>query len=518
MGFMDNMKETLNDGIENISVTENGAVGFSSTGKNLLDFFFAVSSMRNQSDMEINRKYEKAYADDALLALKLLAYVRDVRGGLGEKRTPRTIYRYLAQTQPKIAKAIIPLIPEYGRWDDLYAFFGTKLQEDAVGVIAEQFTKDLLNRKNNKPISLLAKWLPSENASSKESKKRAKIIREFLSLTSRNYRKTLSDLRGYLKVVEKKMSSGEWSEINYEAVPSKANVLYRNAFLKHDEERRRSYLESLAKGEVKINSSTNFPHDIVHAYSNGYRGWGFPSISAVDDALEALWKALPNMVGENDNTLVVRDGSGSMTVTIDPNAKTTALDVSTALAVYFAERAGGEYKNKFITFSNYPRFIDLSKCKTLADKLRKCYAEDDCSNTDIEATFDLVLDTAITHHLTQEELPKNILIVSDMEFDGATSYGWNPDKRRMDTLFERIEKKFKSHGYMMPRLVFWNVNSRTGTIPVKENALGVALVSGFSVNICNMVLSGELDPYKCLVDQLETERYKPVEVAVEGLI
>lgn len=517
MGFMNDVKETLNDGMNNISITENGAVGFSSTGKKLLDFFFAVSSMRNSTETEINKKYELAYADDALLALKLLAYVRDVRGGLGEKRTPRTILRYLADTQPEIAKAIIPLIPEYGRWDDLYVFFGTKVQNDAVAVITQQFSKDLLNRKNNKPISLLAKWLPSENASSRETKNRARIIREYLSLSSRNYRKTLSDLRGYLKVVEKKMSSGEWAEINYEAVPSKANVLYRNAFLKHDEERRKSYLESLVKGEAKINSSTNFPHDIVHAYSKGYRGWGVPSIS-VDMALEALWDALPDVVGENDNTLVVRDGSGSMTVCIDPNAKTTALDVSTALSIYFAERASGEFKNKFITFSNRPRYIDLSKCKSLADKLRKCYAEDDCSNTDIEATFDLILETAVTHNLKQEDLPKNILIVSDMEFDGATSFGWNADKRRFETLFERIGKKFKQHGYMMPRLIFWNVNSRTETIPVKENTLGVALVSGFSVNICKMVLSGQLDPFKCLVEQLETERYKPVEVAVKGLI
>lgn len=517
MGFMNNMKETLNNGISNISYTENGAVGFSSTGKNILDLNFAVASLRTKPESEIEMRYEKAYADDVLLALKWLFFARDVRGGLGEKRTPRTIFRYLAQTQPKIAKAIIPLIPEYGRWDDMFAFFGTELQNDAVVEIVKQFNSDLLKRKNNKPISLLAKWMPSENASSKTTKKRARIIREVMGYSSREYRKTLSDLRGYLKVVEKKMSSGEWKEINYEAVPSKANVLYRNAFLKHDEDRRRSYLESLAKGEAKINSSVNFPHDIVHAYSKGYRGWGIPTIK-IDEALEALWKALPDMVGENENTLVVRDGSGSMTTTIDSNARTTALDVSTALAVYFAERAGGEFKNKFITFSSRPKFIDLSKCKTLADKLRKCYAEDDCSNTNIEATFDLILDTAITHHLTQEDLPKNILIVSDMEFDGATSFGWNADKRRMKTLFETIEDKFKQHGYMMPRLVFWNVNSRTETIPVKENTLGVALVSGFSVNICKMVLSGELDPYKCLVSQLEVERYMPVEAAVKGLI
>lgn len=190
-----------------------------------------------------------------------------------------------------------------------------------------------------------------------------------------------------------------------------------------------------------------------------------------------------------------------------------------SIAIYFSERCSGEFKDNFITFSSRPELIDLSACSSLAEKIRRCYAENDCSNTDIEKTFDLILQTAINTNMKQEDMPKNILIISDMEFDQATySYGWGGSASTVnETLFKTIGRKFEKAGYQLPRLVFWNVNSRTGTIPVKENALGVALVSGFSVNVAKMVLSGELDPYKCLIEQLDTERYAPIEAAIKDL-
>lgn len=215
----------------------------------------------------------------------------------------------------------------------------------------------------------------------------------------------------------------------------------------------------------------------------------------------------------------VRYHVGSMMCSVDPNSSITALEVATALAIYFSERCSGEFKDNFITFSSRPELIDLSACSSLAEKIRRCYAENDCSNTDIEKTFDLILQTAINTNMKQEDMPKNILIISDMEFDQATySYGWGGSASTVnETLFKTIGRKFEKAGYQLPRLVFWNVNSRTGTIPVKENALGVALVSGFSVNVAKMVLSGELDPYKCLIEQLDTERYAPIEAAIKDL-
>lgn len=512
MGFMNSVATELNDGINNRKLTENGAVGFRTTGKNLLDLNFAVSSLRNKSEKEIVNMFIDAFLDNKLYAVKWLFYLRDAREGLGERRSFRVIMNYLADNEPEIAQAVAELIPEYGRFDDLYCFFGTKSEKIAFSVIKRQLNADLKAMKKDNSVSLLGKWLPSCNASSAQTRERGRKIRHYLGLKEREYRKMLSGLRAYINVVERQMSNKQWSEINYEAVPSRANLIYNSAFLRNDEDRRREYLSKLEKGEVKINSSVNFPHDIVHKYADG--GYWGDTIKAFDPALEGMWKSLPDLVKENGNTLVVRDGSGSMTCTVDPNSHVRAIQVATALAVYFSEHCSGEFKDQFITFSNRPKLVDMSNLKTLRDKLVRCYRETECSNTDIEKTFKLILDTAVKNNMTQEDLPKNVLIISDMEFDYATT-AWSSGLSQ--TLFQSIEKSFRRHGYDMPRLVFWNVNSRTGTIPVKENKLGVALVSGFSVNVCKMVLSGELDPYKCLIEQLDVERYAPVEAAVRDL-
>lgn len=511
MSFMDSVEYELNEDM-NRSITENGALGYRTTGKHLLDLNFQTSSLRNKSPEEIAGKFVDAFLDDKLYALKWLFYLRDVRGGLGERRSFRIIMNYLADNYTNIAKAVISLIPDYGRYDDLLCLFGTKCEFFALGEIEKRFKKDLENMEINKPISLLAKWLPSCNTSSKKTREKGKIVRKYLGLSEREYRKKLSALRSRIRVVERQMSAKKWNEIIYETVPSKANLNYNAAFLRNDGERRRAYLESLKKGETKINASVLFPHDIVNKYKNKGSWWYSQSLKEKDDTLESLWKALPNLVKENSSTLVIRDGSGSMECRIDNKSNVTALDIATALSIYFAERASGEFKDKYITFSSEPKVVNLSNLHSLHDKLARSYREGDCSNTNIAKTFDLILKVAVKGKMKQEDMPKNILIVSDMEFDYATSHKSN------QTLFDSIAEKYAAHGYKMPRLVFWNVNSRTDTIPVKENELGVALVSGFSVNIINMVLSGELDPYKCLTEQLDSERYLPIEMAVKELI
>lgn len=516
MSFLKSMEKTLNNRY-NVSVTENGAVGFKTTGKYLLDLNFAVASLRSSESDKINSMFEKAFAEHPMYAMKWLAMCRDVREGLGERQTPKTILKYLGNAEPQIVKALIPLVAEYGRFDDLYVLFETKCKRNVLEYIDKMFKEDQRKMRAKMPISLLAKWLPSENASSKKTKQNAKIVRKYLKLSPRNYRKQLSKMRKYLDVVEVKMAGRRWNKINYETVPSKANLIYKDAFMRHDEERRTEYLNSLANGTAKINSSVNFPHDIVHKYF-AERAIYCKNISS-DATLEELWKALPDIVKGDGNTIVVRDGSGSMTVQVDRNSHVTALEVATALAIYFSERSSGEFKDKFITFSSHPNLIDLSNCETLAAKIRRCYREQDCSNTNIEATFDLILDTAIENNMKQSDMPKTVLIISDMEFDSAT-YHWHNYSRHTanEKLFETIGKRFEEAGYKLPRLVFWNVNSRTGTIPVKENELGVALVSGFSVNVCKMVLSGEIDPYKCLIEQLDSPRYKPIEESLRNLI
>jgi hypothetical protein len=310
----------------------------------------------------------------------------------------------------------------------------------------------------------------------------------------------LSKMRKYIDVVEVKMSSKNWEDINYERVPSKANLLYSKAFLKNDEGRRREFLGALEKGEAKINAGTLYPHDIVHKYLFSCNRYS--RIVEIDQTLEGLWKALPNVVDPNSRTMVVADGSGSMDTNINKDESVTALEVANALAIYFAERLTEEFQNKYITFSMRPQFVNFAGCVNLAEKLCIASRYNEVSNTNIEAVFNLVLETAVQCKMKQEELPTNILIISDMEFDSCT--------RVDERLFDAIRDNFEKLGYKISRLVFWNVNSRSGIIPIINNDLGVALVSGFSVNIAKMVMSGKTDPYECLVETLMSERYAPI--------
>lgn len=516
--FMESLKETLNEDF-NVSVTENGAVGYRTTGKELLDINFAVSSMRNMDEQQIIDKFVKTFYENKLLAVKWLFYVRDAREGIGERRLFRICMKYLAEKHMDIAKAIIPLVAEYGRYDDLLCLFDTDLVDDVAELIKNQLDEDMKNMNANKPVSLLGKWLPSANASSKETKRLAHIVISKLEITERQYRKMLSKIRSYLKVVEVSMSKKEWGAIDYATVPSRANLIYNAAFLRNDEERRRAYLDGLQKGETKINASVLFPHDIVRRYCE-LSGWSRKLKNSDDVALEEMWKALPDFVNGSGNTICVADGSGSMTTCVG-GTNVTALDVANALAIYFAERSSGQFKNNYITFSENPRLVDFSNANSLREKIEIAFRYNEVANTNIEAVFDLILQTAINKNMRRDELPQNILILSDMEFDSCvgcnsgSGYGINKPTKR---LFEVFAERYAKYGYKLPRLVFWNICSRTVTIPVKENGLGVALVSGFSPSIAKMVLSNSTDPLECLLEQLNSDRYAAVENAIKDIV
>lgn len=510
MAFMNHMDNQLKNEKQ---LTENGAIGYKTSGRALLDMNFAVGSMRRWREEVIVNYFIKAYYENPLVAVKWLFYLRDIRGfGMGERRVFRVCFRWLVENHFDYACRVIALVPEYGRYDDWICLLDTKGKDLVMAEIRKQLEKDISAMESGKKVSLLAKWLPSCNTSSALTRNVAKIICNELGFTEKKYRKTLAGLRSYLQVVEVKMTARKWGEIDYGQLPSRANLIYGSAFFRNDEARRRDFLEKLTRGEVNINADTLFPSDIVCKYYDREDGRRRYYLTEKDDTLEGLWNALPDYVNADSSTLVVRDGSGSMTINVGQTS-VTALDVSTALAIYFAEHCKGQYFNKFITFSSSPQMIDLSNATCLRDKVEICMAHRDCTNTDIKAVFDLILNTAIEHDLMQEELPQNILIVSDMEFDYAISSDWD-NNSNLTGLFEQITEEYKIQGYKMPRLVFWNVCSRTNTIPLKENDLGVALVSGFNPAVYNMVLSDELDPYQCLLNQIHSERYDAVEQAL----
>ena len=542
---------------DNFSVTENGALGYRTTAPTtktttattkphepyncpyakfpvhttpvhdpisdsakaaLVDFAFKVTSMRDFTPEQIEEEWGKVL--DAGLPIETIVrfvfYVRNPRGGLGERRLARIMLLTIAKRNPALFKKLLPLIVEYGRWDDVWlSVFNTPTPTSignlesarlaALSYIEAQLVDDSMAVESDPTsVSLLAKWLPSINSHNKLTASYAKIIVNYLHWTPQTYRKLLSKLRATLNIVERKMSSNEWSEINYEHVPSLAAIKYRNAFLKKDSGRYKAYLQALLEGKKKINASVTSPVDIVHAYKcNSYYA---PDVSI---ELESAWKKIPG--DALTNTIVVRDGSGSMMTPINGSGSRTALDVSTALAVFFSERLNGPFKNHFITFSSRPRLVDLSEYTTLRDKLVHVYDYDDCSNTDLHSTFKLILDIAVQYKLKQEEIP-DILVISDMEFDRATT------SRDNERLFETIEREYAEKGYKLPRLIFNNVCSRSLTIPMIKNENGLILVSGFNQNISKMITTGCYDPFEAIMSAINDEAYELVDIFLYDLM
>lgn len=510
MSFLNKMNDVLENEF-NVSVTENGALGFRTTGKDLLDLSYSVSSLRRMEDAEVVRRFAKAFRKNKYLSIKWLFFASDVREGQGERRLLRLITRYLAGSESAVMRAILPLLPEYTRWDNVVELVDSEIAADALQMIADQLKSDLCDMEEKKSISLLAKWLPSNNASSARSRALAHIVSEHLSMTNAEYRKTLVKLRAYIDLVEVKMSARRFGEINYETVPSRANVIYRNAFLRNDETRRRKFLEALKSGNAKINAGVLYPHDIVYRYFHPQNRY---MVVNEDATLEELWRALPDYVNGAANTLCVADGSGSMFAPVDWGVSTSAISVAIALAIYFSERTTGEFKDKYISFSNDPQLVDLSPAKSLHDKIEIARTHCEVATTDIEAVFDLVLLTAIKFKMKQEELPKNILILSDMEFNNAATV--RSTGSALARLFDVMRDRYRDAGYKLPRLVFWNIAGRTITVPMRENECGLALVSGFSPTTMRMVLSEKLDPYECLLEQLMAPRYNAVDEAIRA--
>lgn len=518
--MMNEYKKIL-DRINSFQQTENGATGFSTSGQTLVDLNFCVPSNHNNVSFDSVEKFCQSLNWDLVTTVKWLFYLRDVREGLGERDSFIHLFLTLDAYDHSAAVKVLPLIPEFGRWKDIVDILSrvddtTEIAKVCYDLIRKQITEDLANLSEGKSVSLLAKWLPSINAT-KKARLLAMRIAKSMNLFYAVYRKMLSALRKHIDVTEVKTCGNKWEEIDYNKVSSNANARYVNAFMKHDPERRAQYLKDLmspvSAGAV-MHASNLYPHEVYAKYTHN-DPWR--TNVNVDEGIEALWANLKN-IETTGNTMVVCDGSGSMTSRIN-GSKIMAIDVSRALSVFFSERNTGEYKDKVIEFSSRPRYIDLSDCKTLADKFNVMSKYDDCSNTNLERVFDLLLMTAVENNLPQSELPGRILIVSDMEFDCACEFRSHDHSYLMNqykTLFETIKERWIKAGYTMPDIVFWNVNSRTNTIPVTSNEAGVILVSGFSVNSVKMILSGEINPWNALKSVLDSERYNVIEKDLNG--
>lgn len=485
----------------NTKYTENGARAYSTTGKALLDLFAQIGALRPRTEDEIANKYAAAFAADPLLATKMLFYAGNVRGGLGERRTFRICLKWLATNHADIVVKNAALIPHFNRWDSMFVLVGTPAEKEMWKVIADQLNSDMAavaasKGRKAQPISLLAKWMPTETASSAETRKMAKRCMTNLGLTPRAYRKVLSALRKHLKVVETSMSAQEWEAIQYAQVPSYAMKNYRAAFAKHDPEGFAAYKASLVKGETKVNASTLYPYDLVAQYTKSRGYWGYRSVNP-DTIVEAQWKALPNYVQGENNILIMADVSSSMSG--------RPMDTSVGLATYFAQHNKGDYHNLYMTFTDKPHFIELREGATLAECVSKVMSTDVGYNTNLEAAFNYILQHAISNRVSDEELPKALVVVSDMEIDRYMR------QSKMDFV-DAMRAKFARHGYTLPKLILWNVEARNDTFLTKQE--DVLCVSGQSASTFRE-LCGNLDgktAWDLMMETLGNKMYDVVRI------
>lgn len=504
MSFENALKQALAQ--NSYSVTENGAVGYASTAHHLLDLHFAISSMRNESTREemLKEHLVKAFEESPADFMAWLFYIRDIRQGIGERTLFRDIISQIS-SDPELLKEshlteMLPLVPEFGRWDDLFSIKDEELydaiMQSLLVILLEDYEIAIGQREGN--ITLLAKWLPSVKTHSAHSMALARDFCRINKIKQKDYRKILSTLRKKLDVVEVKMSANEFDKIKYSAVPSRAAMIYSDAFRRHDEARYTEYKQNVIEGKEKVNVGTLFPHEIVHKYREG----------SDTDFIDAAWKQLPKLDLKKGYIPII-DTSGSMYSSVPGSRNIACVEVSVGLGIYLAQNNPSEtFRDTIISFSETPEFLDISG-KSLSESTK--YIWDKCQglNTNLFLVFVQLLNAAIESNAPKDGIP-NVIIISDMEFDSTVNCDWYSKPSINPTLMAKVKQMYAEAGYNLPRCIWWNVCSRTMTIPQVNSEYGVVLMSGFSQNALKMIESESLDPYQVLIDTLRVDRYKPI--------
>ena len=491
--FMNGLKNATNYGY-----TENGAVKHTTTKSALLDMFAMCAAYRSRSDADCILLFKNAYEENPEYALKCLFWCRDIRGGAGERRFFRVCMNWLAKNDIAAARRNMPYITEYGRYDDFYCLVDTPLEKEMFDFLKGQLVYDM----SGAAPSLLAKWLCSCNASSRKTIALGNKTRQAFGLTQKEYRKVLSTLRKRINVLERLMSANQWEDIKFDAIPSKAGLKYKKCFANKDIIKKQ--YENFAKDKTtKVNAAALYPYEVVEkALQCRY----YPMDNTDRLMVNKYWENLPNWVKDaNFNGICVIDSSGSMFG--------TPINVAISLGLYCAERAGGPFANHYISFASRPQLIE-TKGADFVDKVCRIYETNLIDNTNIEAVFELLFNTAIQNNCSQDEIPQNVVIISDMQVDAARglnrNYNYNIGRWEnnphipMETLMESIRKKWAANGYQLPRLVYWNVDARDNTI--LDGGENVSYVSGFSPSIFRSILTNK-NSVDLMYEVLDNERY-----------
>lgn len=476
--------------------TENGDKAYTNTGSYLVDMFYF--GVRGASESTWLSRFQKAYSSYPNEALRLLLQTRDVRGGKGERLLFNTAMAYLWKTDKEVAKDMLKLVPEYGYFKDLLEIEDLVSGGEITRVVADIFYRELLSR--NK---LAAKWAPSEG-----QRKYSRVYNNLWPYfgSKKAYRKFLSALRS--EVVETYMSANKWGEINYEHVPSKAGLLYRNAFIRHDETRYTNYLDNVNAGKAKINAGVLHPVDLVRLYLSNSQISTHLS-SSDKKTIDAMWNQLQTQYANTlKDTIVVVDTSGSMYTKNKPQP----IEVAISLGLLAASALKGELKGSFITFSEKPKIQKVNVKAPLSyqvAELERAYWD---MNTNLLAVFDLILNTAVQNNLKPKEVPSTILIISDMQFDEAMSRSFN---KEANSVYETAQKRFNAAGYDLPLVVFWNVGLFSNA-PTPAHHNNTILLSGYSPALFEKVATKKynIKPIEVVLDIIKSPRYDVVDKIV----
>ena len=496
---------------ESITNTENGATAYNTTLLRAYDLFALGGAYRSRSDEDIIDLFRQAYNEDADVALKTLFYLRDVRGGQGERHFFRVAMKWLCQTHTQVAIKLLKFIPFFGRYDDLWeCSYGTDAFSVAVDIIWDTLQSDLIAYEIGEPVTLLAKWLPSENASNKHTKEMAKVITEALNLTRKDYRKTLSKLRERIKVIERLMSQNRWDEIKFEEIPSCAGMKYAAAFSRREiiKEQYRKFIES---DDTKVHADTLYPYDVIRQIKLNEH-WDYNTdkihysldVDVDRDVINKYWNNLPDYFnGKENSMLCIVDTSGSMQC--GGNPKPT--DVANGLAIYAAEHNKGEFANQFITFSSNPHFVKFTEDMDVIDKQLLIRSKEEMANTDLLKTFELLRSIALENDCA-DDLPESLVVISDMEIDWGSNF---ESTKEAVTEMAKEREIWKRYGLKMPKLVYWNVDARNN-IFLEDCGPDITFVSGCSPIIFKSLLSGKtgLDVFKDMV--IDNKRYADIKV------
>ena len=461
--------------------TTNGMKARKSTANSCVDLFFKIGASRGK---DITKDFVAAYAEDSEVAMRIALWVRDVRGGAGERELFRQIMKYLDKHNPTDAAKLLMKVPEVGRWDDIFVLESKQNKQLAFTMLG-----DALRAKNG----LAAKWTPRQGPLAAE-------IRNFFGMSPKFYRKSLVEMS---KTVEQDMCAKNWDAINFSHVPSVAHARYKKAFFRNTTEYAK-YVEELKKDpkdrtvQVKINAGAVFPYDVLKGVIGSYQ---MEYNTTELGALQAQWDAMENFIGDA-NVLPLVDVSGSMTCKAggyNSKSATTCLDVAVSLGLYVADKNKGKFKDTFLTFSSSPELLHLKG--NIVQKTKQMVSSNWGMSTDLVRAMDKILKVAKDGNVPQEEMPEMLLIMSDMQFNGCARFD--------DSAMQMVARKYEAAGYEMPKIVFWNLNAHDN-VPVKHDESGVALVSGFSPAIMASVLGGDTEqftPYAMMMKVIGSERY-----------